>query len=151
MNDLWNIAGVSGGIGYGVEGQPWITSHYGYFMSSWHLVFALTGQQANIPAGTLSFNPADQSVRTKSWSYPVLLPGILGIISHDISNVRSLSIDKSQYKLEILFGEITIEKRLSVMDVDYPGKYPLTIKRGQSISWPSKKTKKHKIKGEEKP
>ncbi len=135
VNDLWNIAGVSGGVGYGVGGQPWITSHYGYFMSSWHLIFALSGQQANLPAGTLSFNPADSSLRTKPWSYPVLLPGILGIISHDIFKAKSQPINKSQYKLEILLGEITVSRKLSVMSVDYSGKYPLTIKSGESVKW----------------
>ena len=33
-----------GGLGYGAEGMPYISSHYGYYMSSWHLLFALSGQ-----------------------------------------------------------------------------------------------------------
>jgi len=31
INDLWNIAGIMGGIGYRADGLPWITSHYGFF------------------------------------------------------------------------------------------------------------------------
>lgn len=36
LNDLWNICGLS------QNGQSWITSHYGFAMTAWHLPFALS-------------------------------------------------------------------------------------------------------------
>ena len=122
VNDLWNVAGVSGGLGYGAEGQSYLTSHYGYFMSSWHMVFALSGQQANLPQGTLTFNPPTTE---QDWSYPILLPGVLGVVSQQ----------GNMFMVEIKTGEVTIGQQLSVKGVDCGEKYPLTLKAGTLIKW----------------
>ena len=37
LHDTWNVAGIMGGIGYEAGGLPYFTSHYGYYMSSWHI------------------------------------------------------------------------------------------------------------------
>ena len=119
------MAGISGVLGYGAEGQPYITSHYGYFMSCWHLVFALSGQHANLPQGTLTFNPP---TKTQNWSYPILLPGVLGVVSQN----------GNTYAVEIKFGEVTIAKELSVNGVDSGAHYPLTLVPGAVVSWANK-------------
>ena len=57
FHDIWNVPGILGGIGYGADGQSFITSHYGYYMSSWHLVMGLSGQHANVTEKSLTFTP----------------------------------------------------------------------------------------------
>ncbi len=32
LNDLWNIHGIVASVGYGIDGQPYATSHYGFHM-----------------------------------------------------------------------------------------------------------------------
>ena len=51
LRDFWNICGLA------QEGQSWITSHYGFAMTAWHLPFALSGQNADFPKSSLTFNP----------------------------------------------------------------------------------------------
>ena len=79
VNDQWNTAGIKFN-----DGNPSITSHYGYHMTSWHLIFALSGQQPDFsdPANaTLTFRPAITDRTGCAFSYPVLLPGAVGTIS----------------------------------------------------------------------
>jgi non-lysosomal glucosylceramidase len=117
INDQWNTAGIAS-----PEGQPWITSHYGFFMVEWHLILALSGQQANLPAGVLGFNFTDTTLETAS--YPVLLPGVLGTISAS-PTMRNLTIS---------FGSIQGITRLSVGSHVYGGG-SVTLSAGQSLSW----------------
>ncbi len=142
VNDLWNIPALAGGLGYGAEGQPWASSHYGYYMSSWHLVFALSGQQADLPRGTLTFAPAGQVDRPRgplrffpvgqgpgpAWRFPVLLPGVLGIVGREDGAA-------GRYWLQILFGDLLIKTRLAVLDAVHPGPYPLRLKPGDKVFW----------------
>ena len=74
LKDQWAVSGVTGGVGYGAEGQPWITSHYGYYMSAWHILFALSGQRYD--RGALSFAPR----LTPPYVLPVLVPGTVATI-----------------------------------------------------------------------
>ena len=82
VNDQWNIAGVKFN-----DGNPSVTSHYGYHMTSWHLVLALSGQRADFsdPANaSLTFDPrvaASSAEEEESFSLPVILPGLLGTLS----------------------------------------------------------------------
>ncbi|KAK6180933.1 hypothetical protein SNE40_008897 [Patella caerulea] len=124
LNDLWNVAGVSGGLGYGADGQPYITSHYGYYMSSWHILLALSGQQADLPKGTLTFNPKNEN----PFNYPVLLPGVLGTIT----SKPSLDGFTITYTLSLLFGELKLQQ-LGVRDSYYPG--TVFVKADQHVQW----------------
>ena len=124
VNDLWNIPAIAGGIGYGLDGQPWASSHYGYFMSSWHIIFALSGQKTNLPNGTLIFDSPDPS---DTWSYPVLLPGVVG-------KVAQLKNTHTELTLEVFIGELTISKQLSIQNVTYKGPYPLMMKAGDKVT-----------------
>ena len=60
LHDQWNIAGIKSNDGY-----PSITSHYGYHMVCWHLLFALSGQDANLspslPSSSSSPSPSSVS------------------------------------------------------------------------------------------
>ena len=51
LADQWNVVAVYGGLGYGAEGLPAANSHYGYHLVAWHLLFALTGQVAELAGG----------------------------------------------------------------------------------------------------
>lgn len=86
LNDLWNVAGVAGGIDLPQFGLPWITSHYGYAMSSWHILFALSGQNATLPS--LTFAPRMEA----PYSLPVLLPGVVGSVADDGAGQLTLSL-----------------------------------------------------------
>ena len=50
LNDLWNIAGLSTtdsadwGTQQNVLGQPLCTAHYGFALTDYYLVYALSGQ-----------------------------------------------------------------------------------------------------------
>ena len=95
LNDQWNIAGIKSNDGY-----PSITSHYGYHMTSWHLVFALSGQLADLsdPANSsLTFAPKFSG----SFSSPVFLPGIVGILQHDAGGFQ-LALSTGQLRLHHL-------------------------------------------------
>ena len=94
INDQWNVAGINGGLGYGAEGLPYFTSHYGYFMSSWHLVMALSGQNANMTAKTLTFKPK----LNLPYALPVILPGAWGQVEAS-SNTTAAGGPKNQAPL----------------------------------------------------
>ena len=39
LNEIWNVAGLLASGNYTDPNVPWDTSHYGYYMSSWHVLF----------------------------------------------------------------------------------------------------------------
>ena len=39
LNEIWNVAGILSSGDYTDPSVPYITSHYGYYMSSWHVLF----------------------------------------------------------------------------------------------------------------
>ncbi|KAK6191696.1 hypothetical protein SNE40_003314 [Patella caerulea] len=123
INDLWNVAGVSGGIGYGIGGQPLMLSHYGYYMSSWHILLALSGQEADLPSGILTFEPKIPA----PFNYPVMLPGVLGTISSSVSDTNITS-----YTLTLMFGQLKL-KHLGVGKTFFPGN--VSVKAEESILW----------------
>ncbi|CAH1781975.1 unnamed protein product [Owenia fusiformis] len=129
LNDQWNVAGLMGGLNYGADGQPWVTSHYGYYMSSWHMVMALSGQQAFLGKHnkTLTFQPKTPL----PFKYPLLLPGVLGTLEG--SGGKAQGHRETRYTLEIYFGEVTLD-HLAVNDNVYKNG-PILLKQGDSITW----------------
>ena len=91
LHDQWNVAGILGGINYGADGMPFITSHYGYYMSSWHVVMALTGQKANMTdhERSLTFAPR----LDPPYSLPVHLPAVWGYLKADLNINSSIRIE----------------------------------------------------------
>ena len=73
MKDMWNVVAVAGGVGNPAQppGSPQANSHYGYHMTMWHTVGALSGQLFDAPAGNLTFAPR----LAPPYTLPVLLPG----------------------------------------------------------------------------
>ena len=63
IKDMWNIVAVGGGIGNPAQpaGSPQANSHYGYHMTMWHTVGALSGQLYDAPARRL-VSPEEQCV-----------------------------------------------------------------------------------------
>jgi len=39
LNEIWNVAGIMSSGFYTNKNVPFGTSHYGYYMSSWHIIF----------------------------------------------------------------------------------------------------------------
>jgi len=89
------------------------------FMSCWHLVFALSGQKADIPRGILSFNPKIPAPSV----FPVLLPGVVGKIETRLG----------QFNLTISFGRVDVQV-LKVGGVACKG--PVSVKAGESVVCP---------------
>jgi len=118
LRDLWNIHGITG-VFEGVDGQPFITSHYGFYMVMWHIPFALSGQLYSAPKKQLFFDPKF----TGDYRLPVLIPNIFGFISKT----------GNTFKLEITSGKITLQQ-LSVAGRMYP-KTPITLQTGQFVQW----------------
>jgi len=115
LKDLWNVAGVADQN----TGLPSITSHYGYHMSAWHLPIAISGQQADLPNGYLSFAPKVAS----PYSLPLLLPGIVGLLR---------SPKDLYFEVELSVGLITLSS-LRVHNCEHHGFSQLIV--GRVVSW----------------
>jgi len=127
LNDQWNTPGVLHGASskdspmtikekritddVALDGQPYITSHYGYYMTIWHTVLAISGQAANIPEGSLTFNP----VLPPGYRLPVLLPGVLGVLE-SVVDARGSSL----FSLYLTVGSLQLS-HLAVGGSVYPG------------------------------
>ena len=123
LNDLWNVAGVVGGLGYGAEGMPYITSHYGYYMSAWHLVFALSGQAFDAPSGSLAFAPK----LPPPFSLPVLTPKTVASIA---------ATADGRFTLRVRAGKPLRLSAVRVGEVAAPaGVVPAVLGPGESITW----------------
>jgi len=121
LNDQWNIAGIKSNDGF-----PTITSHYGYHMTSWHLVFALSGQVADFSHAanaTLTCSPRYDCGGTGGYSVPVMLPGVVGV----------LRCAQGEIEIELLVGTIVVH-RLAVGGAVYPTS-PATLAAGKIVRW----------------
>jgi non-lysosomal glucosylceramidase len=132
INDQWNIAGIKMNDGY-----PSITSHYGYHMTSWHLVFALSRQQADLSnpsnGGSLTFDPLSFSFPCvkpgdKGYTLPFLLPNIVGTVSCTVTAAGA-----PQYAVDLTVGEVELAK-LSVSGHSYPSA-PVKLVVGAGVVW----------------
>jgi len=83
LNDLWNIAGVVGGVNNTNSGAPWITSHYGYTLTAWRAHLALSGQVVDLSEGSYQFDPKP-GIGGRSGTWPVIFVGGLGSLSIDV-------------------------------------------------------------------
>jgi non-lysosomal glucosylceramidase len=115
LKDLWNVAGIADKG----TGLPSITSHYGYYMSAWHLPLAISGQQADLPGGSLSFSPKVAS----PYALPLFLPGVVGLIrsAHDLN-----------FELELFSGSLVLSS-LEVKGCKYSGVAKASA--GHSLTW----------------
>ena len=114
LRDFWNICGLS------QNGQSWITSHYGFAMTAWHLPYAISGQAANLPNGSLTFDP---KLVQSHWVLPYYLPGVLGNIKRTADGVLSLDVKVGALELQ----------HLSISGIEFPG--TVSLKAGHNVTW----------------
>jgi uncharacterized protein (DUF608 family) len=80
LRDQWNIHGLTANDGYGVDGQPWCTAHYGFHMPLWHIPFAMSGQIFSAVTKTLTFAPTSPDLQC-NYKLPVMVPGAVGLLT----------------------------------------------------------------------
>eukprot|EP01064_Diplonema_japonicum_P033224 TRINITY_DN64_c1_g2_i1.p1 TRINITY_DN64_c1_g2~~TRINITY_DN64_c1_g2_i1.p1 ORF type:complete len:965 (+),score=272.99 TRINITY_DN64_c1_g2_i1:68-2962(+) len=78
LNDLWNAAGILRGNYTQFPGSNYLSSHYGYYMTVWHTMLRLSGQDINRHTGTVSFAPVET---TGDFTLPVFLPSLVGTLA----------------------------------------------------------------------
>lgn len=126
VNDQWNIAGIKMN-----DGMPSITSHYGYHMTSWHTVFALSGQAADLsdPKGaTLSFSPRVPCARKgDGYAYPFLLPGVVGSVDCEVTP------SGRHHTLSVYAGTLRVD-RLNIGGDACPH-VPVNASAGDVVMW----------------
>jgi hypothetical protein len=125
LASMWDIPGLWTTDDWGEEnadGQPLCTSHYGFLMTDFYLVYALSGQQTNIPEGTLSFAP----LYACPFSLPFGMLNVEGTVSCDATT--------GAFTLAVAFGSLVLPAGgLSVNNLPYPG--TVSLSGGQSVSW----------------
>jgi len=124
LRDIWNIVGIISPSDWGVDetihGVPYVTSHYGFVMTDYYLLPLLSGQQTDIPRGTLSFAP----VYPCAFNLPLLLANCTGIVSCAVGT----------YTVSISFGSLSLPAGgLSVNGRAYPR--PISLGPGGSVTW----------------
>ena len=123
--DLWNLRALthSETEGNALEhGGPREQGHYGFALTAQHLLLLLSGQQARLHRGQLSFAP----IFAPPYSLPVLLLGTEGSLAADAAGRLTLSI---------AFGSLQLPAGgLSVHGAVYGGG-AISLGPGQSVSW----------------
>mmetsp|Transcript_31906 Transcript_31906/g.67137 ORF Transcript_31906/g.67137 Transcript_31906/m.67137 type:complete len:982 (+) Transcript_31906:283-3228(+) len=87
QKDMWNVPAVTA-VGSGTAGLPWANSHYGYHMTAWHIVFALSGQQFDAPTSALSFSPK----LPPPFELPFMVPNTVGVLRMDHAGLYTLLV-----------------------------------------------------------
>ena len=125
LMDLWDLHGLTTGENEGdpenVVGQPFITSHYGFFLTSLFLLGALSGQQTDLGSGRLAFAP----LFACPFEVPLLLAGRTGTVACDAGGT---------FTVALAFGELQLPAGgLSVNGEVYAG--AVVLAAGESVSW----------------
>jgi hypothetical protein len=122
LRDVWNIVGITapGDWPGDMAGMPYVTSHYGFVMTDYYLLPALSGQHTDLPRGLLTFAP----LYTCPFEVSVLLARVTG----------TLRCANSKYTLTVHFGELTLPAGgLAVNGRAYGSAVHLTA--GQAVTW----------------
>jgi hypothetical protein len=125
LRDQWNIHGLTANDGYGVDGQPWCTAHYGFHMPLWHIPFAMSGQLHSAIDMSLTFEPKV----TCPYSLPMLTSEAVGTLTCE------KGADKERLTLKVTLAKeakFTL-KTLAVGKAPY-GK-GVSLAAGESTSW----------------
>jgi len=122
INDQWSTAGLKDTAGY-----PTCTSHYGYHMISWHTPLALSGQQANLQEGnaSLTFSPRVP----RPFTLPVLLPGVIGLLTADASASVTLSISSVNSLTPLALSHVGVDTATA----SYAK--PVVLRPGMNLTW----------------
>eukprot|EP01064_Diplonema_japonicum_P033222 TRINITY_DN64_c1_g1_i1.p1 TRINITY_DN64_c1_g1~~TRINITY_DN64_c1_g1_i1.p1 ORF type:complete len:987 (+),score=326.97 TRINITY_DN64_c1_g1_i1:66-3026(+) len=84
INDVWNACGIMRGNYTTFPGSNFDTAHYGYYMTIWHLMLAMSDQIIDVHAGTFAFSPVTSGpapAQQQPFSLPVMLPSVLGFVN----------------------------------------------------------------------
>lgn len=127
LNDLWNIHGLTAGQGYGVDGQPWCTSHYSFHLVLWHIPLALSGQRYDAVQQKLTFEPKLKV----PYALPFFTPYASGIVK-----ARQLNSGSVKYTVILTSGKLDINL-LAVSRSMLP-RNRVSLARGEYISWERK-------------
>ena len=132
FHDQWNVPGILGGTGYGANGQAYLTSHYGFYMTSWHVVMGLSGQRANVTEKSLTFAPK----LDPPYRLPVILPAVWGYLQADIDRSYSANGASVSYTVGLEFGSLELSY-LAVLKCEHPTSSSITVTSGSSgsITW----------------
>lgn len=124
LADWWNIVGLTTSGDWGDDnqnGMPYCTSHYGFLLPNYHLLYALTGQMTDIASGKLSFAPRYAC----PYTLPLLLAGTTGTIACS---------GTSSYTVTISFGGLSLPAGgLSISGSTYAN--AVALGPGGSVSW----------------
>ena len=126
LNDFWNIHGLTAGQGYGVDGQPWCTSHYSFHMVLWHIPLAITGQRYTAVERRLTFEP--------KLNVPYALPFFTPFASGTVE-ARALN-DRVKYSVIVTSGRLQVNL-LAISRSMFPNK-PVDLQQGEYVSWERK-------------
>jgi len=91
LHNLWNLAGLtssSDAADTDASALPYCTAHYGFALTAYWLLPALSGQQTDLPGGTLSFAPA----LACPMRLPAMLAGATGTIACNATGTYTLAL-----------------------------------------------------------
>lgn len=126
LNDFWNIHGLTAGQGYGVDGQPWCTSHYSFHLVLWHIPLALSGQRYSAVEQKLTFEPKLKV----PFALPFFTPFASGTVQAKKLNGRiKYMVTVTSGKLEVIL--------LAVSKSMLP-KTKVSLSQGEYVSWERK-------------
>ena len=130
LRDQWNVHGLYANDGYGVDGQPWCTAHYGFHMPLWFIPFAMTGQLYSAVDQSLSFEPKVPC----SYAVPVLTAGAVGTLS--CAKGTGAGGASPSFTLLVTAGSLELHS-LAASGVRCPSsKLTAPLNPGDSVSWP---------------
>jgi hypothetical protein len=89
-------------------------------MTAWHLPYAISGQTADLPRGSLTFDP---KLTEATWTLPWFLPNVLGTLSKTSGGA---------YELLVKIGSLQLE-HLAVGSSVHSG--AVSLKAGEKATW----------------
>jgi len=126
LRSLWNLAGLTSATNAHdaeLSALPYCTAHYGFALTAYWLLPALSGQLTDLPSGKLSFEAAE--ALQCPWSLPALAAGFGGRIS--CSQGGGFTLQLAWGTLQLPAGGLSAGGRAFVGAVD--------MGPGDSISW----------------
>jgi hypothetical protein len=125
LHSLWNLAGLTSATDPNdadLSALPYCTAHYGFALTSYWLLPALSGQHTDLPRGVLSF---DQAALPCPYSLPALAAGFAGRITCDAAG---------GYTLSVAFGDLLLPPGgLSAGGRAFAG--AVNLGPGDEVSW----------------
>jgi non-lysosomal glucosylceramidase len=132
LRDQWNIHGLTANDGYGVDGQPWCTAHYGFHMPLWHIPFAMSGQIFSAVTKTLTFAPSSPDLQC-DYTLPVMVPGAVGLLS-----CSEPSTGRHEWQLKLTLGSLDLNTLGTIGEGGAMHDGPVSLNAGEAASWSTK-------------